>query len=87
MATACTAGTSRRPGTGAIPAKLLLDPYAKAIEGQVRFDQAVFGYEFGDSPERPSHADSAPFVPSSVVANPISTGVTTGRRERPITRA
>jgi isoamylase len=51
------------------PAKLLLDPYAKAIDGTVRFDPAVFGYEF-DSPDAPSSADSAPFVPRSVVANP-----------------
>ncbi len=26
------------------PAKLLLDPYAKAIEGRVRWGQPVFGY-------------------------------------------
>lgn len=30
------------------PAKLLLDPYAKAIEGQVDWDQACFPYTFGD---------------------------------------
>ena len=51
------------------PAKLLLDPYAKAIDGTVRFDPAVFGYEFG-SDDAPGRADSAPFVPRSVVANP-----------------
>jgi isoamylase len=51
------------------PAKLLLDPYAKAIEGLVRFEQPVFGYDFG-SPDRANRADSAPFMPRSVVANP-----------------
>jgi len=51
------------------PAKLLLDPYAKAIEGSVRFDQPVFGYDFG-SPARANGADSAPSMPRSVVANP-----------------
>jgi isoamylase len=51
------------------PGKLLLDPYAKAIEGSVRFEQPVFGYDFG-SPDRANGADSAPFVPRSVVANP-----------------
>ena len=51
------------------PAKLLLDPYAKAIDGSVRFGQPVFGYDFGD-PDRPNDVDSAPFVPRSVVANP-----------------
>ena len=28
------------------PNKLLLDPYAKAIDGQIDWDQAVFGYDF-----------------------------------------
>jgi len=51
------------------PAKLLLDPYAKAIEGSVRFDQATFGYQFGDT-DRPDDTDSAPFMPRCVVANP-----------------
>jgi isoamylase len=51
------------------PAKLLLDPYAKAIEGVVQFAQPVFGYDFG-RPGRANRADSAPFVPRSVVANP-----------------
>jgi len=51
------------------PAKLLLDPYAKAIEGDVRWGQPVFGYQFGQ-PDEPDHTDSAPFVPRCVVANP-----------------
>jgi isoamylase len=51
------------------PAKLLLDPYAKAIEGQVRWDQACFPYNFGDENSR-NDDDSAPFVPRSVVHNP-----------------
>src|SRR5215831_5884474 len=44
------------------PAKLLLDPYTKAIEGSVRWDPAVFGYQF-QRPGRPEATDSAPFVP------------------------
>ncbi|HEX2254867.1 MAG TPA: glycogen debranching protein GlgX [Thermoanaerobaculia bacterium] len=49
------------------PAKLLLDPYAKAVEGQVRWDEAVFPYHF-DDPEGPlNENDSAPFVPKAVV--------------------
>ena len=51
------------------PAKLLLDPYAKAIEGQVRWNQACFPYTFGDENSR-NDDDSAPFVPRSVVHNP-----------------
>ena len=51
------------------PSKLLLDPYAKAIEGSVNWDQAVFSYSFGDTDER-NDEDSAPHVPRSVVVNP-----------------
>ncbi|MGI9002517.1 MAG: glycogen debranching protein GlgX [Pseudonocardia sp.] len=52
------------------PNKLLIDPYAKAVDGPVRWDEAVFGYPFGD-PEGRSDTDSAPFVPKSVVINPF----------------
>jgi pullulanase/glycogen debranching enzyme len=52
------------------PAKLLLDPYARAIEGQVTWNEAVFPYHF-DDPEGAANAnDSAPFVPKSVVVDP-----------------
>jgi glycogen operon protein len=51
------------------PAKLLLDPYAKAIEGQVDWAQACFPYNFGDEDSR-NDDDSAPHVPKSVVHNP-----------------
>ncbi|GIH74702.1 glycogen debranching protein GlgX [Planobispora longispora] len=52
------------------PAKLLIDPYAKAIEGGVRWDEAVYGYRFG-RPDSRNDADSAPFVPRSIVINPF----------------
>ena len=32
------------------PAKLLLDPYAKAIDGQIDGDEALFSYHFGTTP-------------------------------------
>jgi isoamylase len=51
------------------PAKLLLDPYAKAIDGQVDWDQACFPYTFGDEASR-NDDDSAAHVPKSVVHNP-----------------
>jgi glycogen operon protein len=51
------------------PAKLLLDPYAKAIEGQVDWAPAVFSYQFADHDKR-NDEDSAPHVPRSVVVNP-----------------
>jgi glycogen operon protein len=51
------------------PAKLLLDPYAKAIDGQIDWDQACFGYNFGDPGSR-NDDDSAPHTMRSVVINP-----------------
>jgi glycogen operon protein len=51
------------------PSKLLLDPYAKAIEGDVDWDPAVFSYQFAD-PGKRNDDDSAPHVPRSVVINP-----------------
>jgi isoamylase len=52
------------------PAKLLLDPYAKAVEGSVSWDPSVFSYEFTDPAQR-NQDDSAPYVPRSVVVNPF----------------
>jgi glycogen operon protein len=51
------------------PNKLLLDPYAKAIEGEVAWDQSVFPYDFGD-PDSRNDDDSAAAMPKSVVASP-----------------
>jgi glycogen operon protein len=51
------------------PAKLLLDPYAKAVEGEIAWDEAVFGHRWADPDER-NDDDSAPHVPRSVVINP-----------------
>jgi glycogen operon protein len=53
------------------PSKLLLDPYAKAIEGQVTWNQAVFPYPFGEPDGGPEETDSAPFAPRSVVSSPF----------------
>ncbi|MGN6089783.1 MAG: glycogen debranching protein GlgX [Actinomycetales bacterium] len=49
-------------------AKLLLDPYAWAVDGQLRPDRAVLGHEGADDLTR-SDADSSPFVPRSVVVD------------------
>jgi isoamylase len=52
------------------PSKLLLDPYSRAVQGEVKWDQAVFTHSF-DNPDGPlNEADSAPFMPKSVVINP-----------------
>ena len=51
------------------PAKLLIDPYAKRIDGEVAWDDALFGYVIGADDDEPDGRDSAPFVPKSVVVN------------------
>lgn len=51
------------------PNKLLLDPYAKAIDGNFQWDQSLFGYNFGE-PESRNDDDSAASMPKSVVVNP-----------------
>ena len=48
------------------PAKLLLDPYARAFSGSVTFGPEVLGYA-ADNPDTPSAADSAASVPRSLV--------------------
>jgi len=60
------------PGAGqrCNPSKLLLDPYGKAVDGAVRWNEAVFGRYF-DNPDVRNDADSAPFMPHSVVTNPL----------------
>ncbi|MFE7119935.1 glycogen debranching protein GlgX [Streptomyces sp. NPDC057654] len=50
-------------------AKLLLDPYARAVGGQVDWGEAVYGYHF-ERPEKRNDMDSAPHMMSSVVVNP-----------------
>jgi isoamylase len=52
------------------PAKLLLDPYAKAIDGRIEWHEALFGYHFGD-PDSHNDDDSAAHMPKCVVTNPF----------------
>jgi glycogen operon protein len=51
------------------PDKLLLDPYARAISGEVQWGPAVLPYVPGE-PETRSQEDSAPYVPRSIVVDP-----------------
>jgi glycogen operon protein len=51
-------------------AKLLLDPYAKAMSGTIDWNEAVYGYHF-DRPEVRNDLDSAPHTMASVVVNPF----------------
>jgi isoamylase len=56
-----------RQGHRCNAAKLLLDPYGKAVEGGLDWNPALFSGQPGD----PSFArDSAPFMPRNVVINP-----------------
>jgi isoamylase len=48
------------------PAKLLVDPYARALTGTVRFGPEVLAGPAGDE-DMPNEADSAPSVPRSIV--------------------
>jgi glycogen operon protein len=57
-----------RPGQGlrCNPNKLLLDPYARAIDGEITWGSEVLGYN-PNSPDNPSDLDSASKVPRSLV--------------------
>lgn len=54
------------------PAKVLIDPYATAVAGQVNWDKPVFGYKLGDKAGYLSidNQDDAVGVPKSVVTTP-----------------
>ncbi len=64
------------------PNKLLLDPYAKAHVGELRWDHACFGYTIGAEGDDLTfdERDSAPFVPKCRVIDPAFTW---GRVRRP----
>jgi glycogen operon protein len=51
------------------PSKLLLDPYAKAIAGQLTLNDAIFAYPVGRDHSLKDSRDSAPYVPRSVVVH------------------
>jgi isoamylase len=57
------------------PQKLLLDPYAKLIHGEVRWSDALFGYRIGHQKEDLSldRRDSASGMPKAVVIDPAFT--------------
>ena len=57
------------------PAKLLIDPYAKAISGTIRWSDAMFGYRVGDPAADLSRddRDNAADVPKCAVVDPAFT--------------
>ena len=71
------------PGSGlhCNPAKLLLDPYARAITGEVSFGAEVLGADPAE-PGRPSALDSAPHMPRSLVVDSSFDWSTTPRPGR-----
>jgi isoamylase len=60
------------PATGrrANAHKLLLDPYAKAVHGQIDWDESLFPYRF-DAPDERNDLDSLPHAMLGVVINPF----------------
>ncbi|HXW80150.1 MAG TPA: hypothetical protein VEJ84_11670, partial [Acidimicrobiales bacterium] len=60
------------PGMGlrANHAKLLLDPYAKAVAGEVQWGQAVYGYVLSEKDDRSiDWTDSASSMPKAIVVD------------------
>ncbi len=57
------------------PSKLLIDPYARALDGVFQWSGAVFDYDLstlnGTSDLQPNLTDSAVFIPKSVVTGAI----------------
>ena len=53
------------------PAKLLLDPYAREISGDIRWNDALYGYVIGEDDTTRDDRDSAPFMPKGVVVEDI----------------
>src|SRR5690606_24856851 len=52
------------------PSKLLLDPYAKAVDGQIDGHPSLYSYTF-DDPDKRNTEDSAAHTMVSVVINPF----------------
>lgn len=55
------------------PNKLLIDPYARAINGVIKWNDALFAYDLNNPDEDLSFSetDSAPFIPKSVVIDQV----------------
>ncbi len=51
------------------PAKLLIDPYARALRGELVWHSALNGFAGAETDDVPDTTDSAPFVPKGVVVD------------------
>ena len=69
-ASGCTVRTNLYNGHRCNRAKLLLDPYAKAIDGQIDGHESLFSYRF-DDPNGFNDQDSLGHTMLSVVVNPF----------------
>jgi len=57
------------------PQKLVLDPYARTVGRAVRWNEALFGFTFGEDDTTCDRRDSAPFAPlAAVVDNAFTWG-------------
>ncbi|MGK2948843.1 MAG: glycogen debranching protein GlgX [Acidimicrobiales bacterium] len=63
--------------------KLLLDPYAKAVEGTMTPHRTSFAYDL-DAPGEPNHDDSAAHMAKGVVHNPYFDWASDRRPDRPL---
>src|ERR1051325_3165311 len=65
------------------PNKLLLDPYAKALVGELEWNDALFGYQIGAEEAYLTfdERDSAPYMLKCRVVDPAFTG---GRERKPL---
>ncbi|MGQ0466293.1 MAG: glycogen debranching protein GlgX [Sporichthyaceae bacterium] len=50
--------------------KLLVDPYAKAVDGEILWNEALYSYRF-NAPHRVNNANSAKYTVHGVVSNPF----------------
>jgi len=55
------------------PNKLVLDPYAKAVVGVIKWAPELFGYKMGEEDTTFDERDSAPFMPKARVIDPAFT--------------
>ncbi|MFN2311582.1 MAG: glycogen debranching protein GlgX [Spirochaetia bacterium] len=53
------------------PNKLLIDPYARSIQGDIVWNDAIFPHSGPDGAWKMNTKDSASFVPKSIVTNPF----------------
>ncbi len=66
--------------------KLLLDPYARAFQGDLIWNDALYGYDINAAEDKDltfSETDSAPFMPKCVVTGPLPSSATVARPSVP----